>query len=142
MQNILDEKVVRELIPQKKPFVMIDSLVEYSDNITTTRFCIKEDNLFIENNAFNESGMIENMAQTIALHTGYYFYLRKEISPKGYIGSVKDVVVKNLPSVGSSIETKVEILQEFMGVTLVNGVVSCNGEVLLTAQMKTVLEKN
>ena len=38
---------------------------------------------------FVESGIIEHMAQSVALHTGYQFYLRKEQAPTGYIGSIK-----------------------------------------------------
>jgi hypothetical protein len=39
------------------------------------------------------------------------------------------------------VQTEVEILQEVMGVTLVKGTTTLNGDIIMTAQMKTVLKK-
>ena len=88
---------------------------------------------------FQETGIIEHMAQSVALYTGYQFYLKQEPAPTGYIGAIKSVEILKLPKVGEHIETTVSILQEFMGVTLVNISSKVNNEVIAFAQMKTVL---
>lgn len=132
---------VKELIPQKKPFVMVDELLFFSDDKLKSRFKIDPKNIFVENGCFLESGIIENMAQSVALHTGYLFYLQNKPAPVGYIGSIKNVELRCLPKTGDILETNVTILQEFMGVTLVNIDVLSQGKVIATSQMKTVLAK-
>ena len=71
----------------------------------------------------------------------YHFYIKNIPAPEGYIGAIKDVYIKKLPKVNAQLETEVEILQEIMGVTLVKGVTRLNGEIIASAQMKTVLKK-
>ena len=80
---------ITALIPQKEPFVMVDVLLSYSKTKVISSFKVLENNLFFENDRFIESGIIENMAQTVALHTGYDYFLRGEGIPTGYIGSIK-----------------------------------------------------
>ncbi|MCK5677388.1 MAG: hypothetical protein KAH72_02805 [Flavobacteriaceae bacterium] len=130
---------VKELIPQKAPFVMVDELLFFTQENLKSRFKISSSNLFVENNHLVESGIIEHMAQSVALHTGYQFFLQNKIAPTGYIGSIKNVVINRLPETGESLETIVDIIQEFMGVTLVNIEVFCKGEIIAKSQMKTVL---
>ncbi len=130
---------VKELIPQKAPFVMVDELLLFTQENLRSRFKINAANLFVENDYFVESGIIENMAQTVALHTGYQFFLMNKIPPTGYLGSIKNVEINRLPKTGESIETSIEIIQEFMGVTLVDVVVFNGDEIIAKSQMKTVL---
>lgn len=136
---LADIDKVKELIPQKTPFVMVDELLLFTTDNLKSRFKIRDENLFVENNQFVESGIIENMAQTVALHTGYQFFLISKEAPIGYLGSIKNVEIHRLPTTGESIETSIEIIQEFMGVTLVDVVVYCKGEIIAKSQMKTVL---
>ena len=107
---------VKELIPQKAPFVMVDELLFFTQENLKSRFKISSSNLFVENNYLVESGIIEHMAQSVALHTGYQFFLQNKIAPMGYIGSINNVVINRLPEIGESLETVVDIIQEFMGV--------------------------
>jgi len=139
MKSIISSDLLKELLPQKKPFVMVSHLLDYSSDVITTGMVIDKENLFIEDGCFNESGMIENIAQTTALHTGYDFYLRKEKAPIGYIGTISNVVVMRLPKLNEEITTKVEIIKEFMGVTMIHGSIYRGEELLMTAKMKTFL---
>jgi len=130
---------VKELIPQKAPFVMVDELLLFTQDNLRSRFTINTSNIFVEEDFFVESGIIENMAQTVALHTGYQFFLLNKNAPTGYLGAIKNVEINRLPKTGESIETTIEIIQEFMGVTLVDVVVFSGKEIIAKSQMKTVL---
>lgn len=141
MKSILDKEQVESLIPQKAPFVMVDKLFSFKENEISAGLLIPADNIFTENGHFAESGIIEHMAQTVALYTGYQFYLKNEPAPTGYIGSIKEVKIISLPLVGDELVTEANVLQEFMGITLVNIVTKCNGIEIATGQMKTVLAK-
>ena len=98
-----------------------------------------KDNLFSQHGCFKEPGLIENMAQTVALHTGYHYYSKNEPAPTGYIGAIKKVEIASLPRDGQELITTVNILHDIMGVTLVSATISCNDEVIATSEMKTVL---
>ncbi|PVX44579.1 hypothetical protein C8C85_0321 [Flavobacterium sp. 103] len=136
-----DKDFVETLIPQKFPFVMVDKLYSYSETELVSGFTIQSDAIFLEKDNFLESGIIEHMAQSVALHTGYQFYLRNEKAPTGYIGSVKDIVINKLPKLHDEIRTTVSILQEFGGITLVDVVTKLNDVEIAKGQMKTVLAK-
>ena len=140
-QPITDESFVQNLIPQKWPFVMVDTLFYFSDKKIVSGFTIKPSDLFTNNNYFQGPGLIENMAQTVALHTGYSYYLKNKEAPTGYIGSIKKAEIFNLPKVHSELKTTVSILHDIMGVTLVTVEVQCKGEIVATSEMKTVLAK-
>jgi len=136
---ILDKEVLNKLIPQKSPFVMVDKLLYFSKNKVISGLTISEENIFSFQSMFTASGLVENMAQTVALHTGYQYFLKNEPAPTGYIGAIKKVEIDTFPKVGDQLITSVTILHEIMGVTLVTSQVECNGKIIATSEMKTVL---
>ena len=138
---LLEKEAVGNLLPQKFPFVMVDRLFSYSETSLVAGLKIESDNIFVEENTFLEAGLIEHMAQSVALHTGYQFFLKNEIAPTGYIGSIKDIEIKKLPKINDIIQSSITILQEFGGITLVDIVTFLNNEAIASGQMKTVLAK-
>jgi len=138
-EPLLDKRVVNDLIPQKAPFVMVDKLFYFSENKVVSGLTISEDNIFSFQSIFTASGLVENMAQTVALFTGYQYFLKNEPAPTGYIGAIKKVEISEFPKVGDELITSVTILYEIMGVTLVTSQVECNGNIIATSEMKTVL---
>jgi len=138
---LLEKNAVENLLPQKFPFVMVDKMYSFTETSLISGLDIQKDNIFIDNNTFLEAGLIEHMAQSVALHTGYQFFLKNEKAPTGYIGSIKEIEIKKLPQVSNNIQSTVTILQEFAGITLVNIVTTLNNEEIAKGQMKTVLAK-
>ena len=136
---ITDKRLLEELVPQKPPFVMVDKLFYFSDTKIVSGFTIPKDNLFTFDSHFLAPGLIENMAQTVALHTGYKYFLKQQAAPVGYIGAIKKATVHSLPKVNAELETTVEILHDIMGITLVAAQVCCDGKVLAKSEMKTAL---
>ena len=136
---ILDRDFVGNLIPQKFPFVMVDKVLAFGENFITSGFTVEETNIFIDNSIFQEAGLIEHMAQSVALYTGYQFFLKQEPAPTGYIGSIKSIEIFQLPKVNDNLITKVNVLQEFAGITLVDISVLLNEVEIARGQMKTVL---
>lgn len=139
--TVFDKDFVEQLLPQKFPFVMVDKMFSYTETEIVSGLKIQEDNIFFHNGILVESGLIEHMAQSVALHTGYEFFLKKEIAPTGYIGSIKNVEIKELPKLHDEIKTTVTILQQFAGITLVDVVTTLDDVKIAFGQMKTVLAK-
>jgi len=135
-----DQNFVESLIPQRFPFVMVNSIAAYSENHLISGFEIKEDNIFVQDGIFQASGLIEHQAQSVALHTGYQFYLLGKEAPTGYIGAIKSFEAEILPKVGDQLTTEATILNEMMGVTLVEIITKINETVIAKSQMKTVVK--
>jgi len=136
----IEEIDILEIIPQRPPFLMIDKLISFDKIITTTRFTVREDNLFLEGGNFYESGIIENLAQTCAARMGY---IRKILSNEevrlGFIGAIKNLKIHFFPKAGDKIETEIEVASEYFNITLVNAKSVCNGEVVAECEMKISL---
>jgi len=142
MENKLptsDHNFVESLIPQRFPFVMVNSIAEYSESHLVSGFEIKEENIFVQDGIFQASGLVEHQAQSVALHTGYKFYLLGKEAPTGYIGAIKSFETDTLPKIGDQLKSEVTILNEMMGVTLVDIVTKLNDEIIAKSQMKTVI---
>ncbi len=141
LKKTLDKDFVEKLLPQKFPFVMVDKMYDYTETSLISGFTIQKESIFFQDGNFVESGLIEHIAQSIALHTGYQFFLKNEPAPTGYIGSIKDIEIRQLPKLGDEIQTTVSILQEFAGITLVDVVTRLNNVAIASGQMKTVIAK-
>src|SRR5690606_9301737 len=138
-EKITDKNFIGKLIPQKFPFVMVDKLLHFEEKKVIAGLTISEENIFTQNNKFTAPGLIEHMAQTVALYTGYQSFLKKEDAPTDYIGSIKKAQIFEPPSVGNELKTPVIILHDIMGVTLVTVETGCNGKIIASSEMKTVL---
>ncbi len=142
MENRLptsDPQFVESLIPQRFPFVMVSSIAEYSESHLVSGFEIAEENIFVQDGIFQASGLVEHQAQSVALHTGYKFYLLGKEAPTGYIGAIKTFEAMALPKTGDRLKSEISIINEMMGVTLVDVVTTLNEEVIARSQMKTVI---
>ncbi|WP_294202466.1 MULTISPECIES: hypothetical protein [Chryseobacterium] len=142
MENRLptsDPQFVESLIPQRFPFVMVDSIAEYSESHLVSGFEIREENIFVLDGIFQASGLVEHQAQSVALHTGYKFYLLGKEAPTGYIGAIKTFEAMALPKTGDRLKSEISIINEMMGVTLVDVVTTLKDEVIARSQMKTVI---
>ncbi len=139
--SITDADFLQSLIPQKPPFVMVDALHYFSGDKIIAGFTVQADHLFVFENRFLAPGLIENMAQTVALHTGYKYYLANKPAPTGYIGAIKSAEVLAIPEVDQELTTTIKIIHDIMNVTLVEAKVECNGKVIAKSEMKTALAK-
>lgn len=137
----LTEIPVTELLPQRPPFVMIDSLTGFSETTTETRLTVRDDNVLVQDGRLSVYGLVENIAQTCAARLGYASYILHKPVRIGFIGAVRGCKIKRLPLVGETLETRIEVKEEIFGLTLVDAEVRLDGEVIAETQMKIALEK-
>lgn len=133
---------ISELIPQRDPIIMVDKITHSDDNLTVTSFKIREDNIFCSQGFLQESGLIENIAQTAAARAGY---IRKEKELEtivGYIGGIKNLRINALPEDDAEIVTTVKVTNTVFNVTIVKGEVrNKNGFVFAECEMKIFLNQ-
>ena len=135
----IEDITLKELIPQRPPFVMIDKLLSCDMVVTTTELEVREDNVFVSDGRFTAEGMLENMAQTCAARMGYINLSRGDKVKLGVIGAVNSYDIYRTPKVGEKINTTIEVLEELFQITLAKTVVKCGEEVLAEAKMKIAL---
>ena len=138
-QILAGNEEVKGLLPQKEPFVMVDCLYECSEKLVRTGFQPGEQNIFSAAGFFTEPGLIENMAQSAAAGTGYFFRQQNKPAPVGFIGAIKDFKLSKLPSVNDLLSTEINVIAEVLNASVIKASVSCNGTVLASCEMKIFL---
>ena len=127
---------ILSLIPQRPPFVMIDSLLHYDEAVTRSVFRIMPGNILVENGRLSESGLVENIAQTAAARAGFIARTTQQAVQVGYIGSLKNLRVYDLPKPEDVLETEIRVENQIFDVTVVIGKVWCNNLLLAECEMK------
>ena len=114
---------IGELLPQRPPFVFVDSLLYYDPTVTRTAFRVPETGLFVEDGCFRTAGLIEHMAQSAAARIGYISRYVLHVPVRiGFIGNVRK-------------------LEEIFGITLTDVEVRCGDELIARASLKTALSE-
>ena len=144
---LITKENILTLIPQRPPIVMVDGLRDHTAESSVSVFTIAPDNIFVANGHFQMAGLIENIAQTVALRAGYEHMLRIQSEggaaikpPVGFIGEVKNLVVHSLPAVGAQIETRVDLLHNIFTASVVKGTISCTGQIIAECEMKVFVQ--
>jgi 3-hydroxyacyl-[acyl-carrier-protein] dehydratase len=136
MPMLAHKNNITQYIPQRFPIVMIHNLVEASDDHAVTQLEIEPDNVFVAEGHFGEPGLVENIAQTAAVHIGYQCAKRNVPIPIGYIAAIKDLKINHLPAVKKTVTTTIKITNKVLELTVVEGKVELEGQVLCSCEMR------
>lgn len=133
---------VTDLLPQQRPFIMIDRLLSCDAMVTETEFQVRKDNLFYREGVLQEAGIIENIAQTCAARIGYFNKINQAEVRVGFIGALRNLVIRDLPRTNEILKTRIEVVNEVMALTLVQATVRCNGQLVAECEMKIAITEN
>jgi len=131
---------ILKYIPQRPPMVMIHRLKEASVTLAVTLFDIEADNLFVEAGFLQESGLIENIAQTGAAMTGYHAIANQTEVKLGFIGAVKRLKIHSKPAVGQTIETHVKVTHEVFDYKVIKGEVYHQQQLMAECEMNIFIQ--
>lgn len=133
---LADRNDILRYIPQRHPIVMVHELVEASDDHAVTQLTIEPKNIFVSSEFFAEPGLVENIAQTAAVHVGYQCSLKNIPIPIGYIAAVKDLRIDALPRQNSLITTSVRVINKVLDITVVQGKIEQEGKLLCSCEIR------
>lgn len=119
---------------------MIDQIQSCDERNITTTFEIKSDNLFLTEDQFSESGMLENIAQSAAAKVGYECEKKQIPVPLGFIGGISKIRINRFAKIGDNICTEINVEREVFGVTIVKGRCFLADELLAECEMKIIIE--
>lgn len=130
---------ILELLPQRRPFVMIDSLLYCDTAVTRTSLEVRDDNIFNDAGHLSTAGLCENIAQTCAARLGYLSLASGQPVRLGFIGAISNMQVLRTPHTGEVLVTEINVLQEVFNITLVHAVVRSGDEVIAETDLKIAL---
>jgi predicted hotdog family 3-hydroxylacyl-ACP dehydratase len=129
------------LIPQKPPFVLINSLKTINEKICITSFFVTTDHVLFSNGKLSLAGLLENMAQSSGCKLGYEDFMAGKKPRVGFIGEVRDFQYSRLPFAGEELTTEITVENKVFGsVTVVSGKIFSREEEIASCRMKIFFE--
>lgn len=133
---IITKEKIENYIPQRPPFVMIDNLVEASEEMFKSDFKIVAGNIFLEGDFLREFALIENMAQTSSAGLAITKKFMARNKPDGYLGAISKLKLYELPKLNDTIHTVIHLLATFENMFLVKGVNYLGAKKLMECELK------
>ncbi len=143
---------IKHYLPHRTPMLMVDYVLAIDDEKVETVFEIKTSNLFLQNNFFTETGLIENMAQTCSMIVAKDYFIdknnndKKEVDVIGFISAIKTLKIYILPEMGSTIVTKAVLVSKFISDTYSLCTIKCKTfreeEILLEGEITLFIQNN
>jgi len=129
---------IENYIPQRKPFIMIDNLVNVVPEKFETDFLVLPENIFVENGMLREFALIENIAQTSSAGLAITKKQTGKKNADGFIGAISKLKLYDLPKVHDTIYTIVNLITQFENMYLLKGENYLSGKKLLECEIKLV----
>ena len=136
---IISKEETLQLLPQKHPFIAVDQLVEFEKDFCTSSFEINKNHPLLNCAETTAGLLIENMAQTAALHLSYSYFLKGVECPIGFIVEVKNLEIKKHPSIGDRLTTKIKIETEILNYIIAKGEIYLERDLISSCSLKVVL---
>lgn len=118
---------IASYIPQRPPFVFIDTIDEVTQSGARTRYTVPASCPLVTDGILPLSGLMENAAQTCAT------------MGKGavlYIGEVKQMEVTRFPRVGEILCTEAKVMQEWLNILRVECTTKIQNEIIASTTLK------
>ena len=98
--------------------LMVTKIIDLNEETVTTEFKVTKDCIFVNNNRFTESGIIENAAQSCSAIVGQDFFAADDLegvgnSIIGFISGIKKAQIFLLPKTGDTLTTKANHLSNY-----------------------------
>ena len=117
MDTLID---IKKYLPHRAPMLMVDLILRMDDEIVETVFEVKDNNIFVLNGIFTESGLIEHAAQTCSSVVAKDYFVdedkvdKMEVDVVGFISAIKTLKIHGLAKVGDNLFTKAVLISKFV----------------------------
>jgi len=130
---------IKQLIPQRYPFMMVDDFESGDDTHAVTRLTIVKENYFLlPDGTMAETGLVEHMAQSCSALAG-----SKSAgghAPIGMIAEVKNFQCSRRPKVEETLETTVAFNFTFGQMTLAHCVCTAANKQIAEVDLKIYMQ--
>ncbi|MDD7454791.1 MAG: beta-ketoacyl synthase N-terminal-like domain-containing protein [Bacteroidales bacterium] len=134
---------ISEILPQRRPFVMVSGLQSFSMEETVTWFKVDSDNSFMDGDLLEAEGLIENVAQSCALRIGFInkYILNKPVDV-GYVCAVKSFNISRSVHFGEVLVTRICVTKEFGSVLMVDASIHSGCDEVASGSMTIALDES
>lgn len=134
---------IHNFLPHREPMLMVDYILELTEQNVITSFQITADNIFVHNNELVEAGLIENSAQTCSSIVGQSFFEGPdaEIKVIGFITNIKKIDIFSLPKIGDTIISKASLISKYENICNIFCETFNNDELLIRAEINLFIQK-
>lgn len=140
-QPLVRPAEVAAYIPQQHPFALIDTLYHCLPEQAWAGLLVRADHLLVQQHYLSEAGIIESMAQAMALKSGYEARQQSAAPPRvGFIAALKEVQIHALAPVGSTLVTHVAVLLQALDVLVVKATCGYGRTPVAQCEMRLFLE--
>lgn len=122
-----EQRDIFSCIPQRPPFVFIDTIEDMSEKSARTRYTIPDTCPLLSDDILPLSGLMENAAQTCSVIAGNRI---------AYLGAVKQMEVTRFPSIGETLCTEAVVKQEMLNISLIECATRVQDETIATTTLK------
>lgn len=133
---------IKQWIPQRMPFIMVDELVSCSEEVSVTKFEIRKENIFFNGVDIEEVALVENIAQTAAARIGFLSAQENKPVPVGFIGAVQQLKIRRKPVLHEVLQTKVTMKNQIFNASIIEGVITIHDEEIASCEMKIFIQSN
>ena len=141
---------ITKFLPHRAPFLMVDHLLSIDDEHVSTSFKINPDCVFVNDNVFNEVGLIENAAQTCSSIVGKSYFEDDDLEGEGtkligFISAIKKVSIYNCPKIGETIISNANLKSRFdsdhYSICTLECTISSSNKELLSCEMNLFIQE-
>ncbi|MDB9961007.1 ABC transporter permease [Oceanihabitans sp.] len=141
---------ITKFLPHRAPFLMVDHLLSIDDEHVSTSFKIQPDCVFINDNVFNEVGLIENAAQTCSSIVGKSYFEDDDLEGEGtkligFISAIKKVTIHDCPNIGETIISHANLKSRFdsdhYSLCTLECTISASNKELLSCEMNLFIQE-
>jgi radical SAM protein with 4Fe4S-binding SPASM domain len=128
---------VDEIIPQKSPMKVIDTLISVSERCADVSVMIQKDMLFVgEDGIVDDAVYLEMMAQSIAALNGFKQLGISESAPEGFLLGAKNFEILKQSRVGDKLTISVYKYAKYGDFGVIKGTISRDDDVLAQGEIK------
>lgn len=129
---------------------MVDTIVHIDAESVTAEFEILPDCIFVKNEVFSETGLIENAAQACSAIVGQSYFEVDDLEGKGnkvigYISAIKKIAIFQLPRVNEILITKAKLVSRFdtkeMSICTIEGSTFRNGDLIVDCTLNFLIHE-
>lgn len=138
----MNSEDIKQLIPQREPFIMVDEIEASDDTHAVTALTVRSDNYFmLPDGTISETCLIEHIAQSCSALMGCLALNQHQANPPvGLIGEVKHFECQRRPQVGEKVCTTIEFQFTFGNATIATGESRIGEELIAKAQLKIFVQ--
>ena len=133
---------IKRLIPQRAPFMMVDTFEKSDDTHGVATLAVRQDNYFmLPDHTLAETGLVEHIAQSCSALAGC-LALTQELQnpPIGIIGGVKHFTCHRRPRLGETIQTNVCFDMTFGNATIATSQAFIGDELIAEVNLKIFMQ--